>query len=117
MTVEAFWDSSDDELFARLGAGLLGEGLGISPDEQESHRRFGMTWFANKRRDLQQIVCHAEVMQGLLGTSRSDRIIDAAAVYELLQENGHDPVNAAVLAVLIARVGLGAFCATAPPKS
>ena len=30
MTVEAYWGQSDDELFALLGAELLGEGLGIS---------------------------------------------------------------------------------------
>lgn len=116
MTVEAYWDRSDDELYERLGAALLGEGAGVSPDDRDSHRKFGRSWFGNKRRELQRIVCHAEALQGLMGTSTSDRVIDAAAVYELLQGHGHDPVNAAILAVLIARIGLGTFCASAPPK-
>ncbi|WP_432889842.1 hypothetical protein ACQPYH_11370 [Kribbella sp. CA-245084] len=116
MTVDTYWDQTDDELYERLGAALLGEGLGVSPDDRDSHRKFGRSWFANKTRELQRIVCHAEVVQGLLGTSTSDRVIDGGAVYELLQGHGHDPVSAAILAVLIARIGLGTFCATAPPK-
>lgn len=116
MTVETYWEISDDELYEMLGAALLGEGPGVSPDDKDSHRSFGRSWFANKKRDLQRIVCHAEVVQGLLGSSTSDRFIDAGAVYELLQGHGHDPVDAAILAVLIVRIGLGTFCATAPPK-
>ena len=117
MTVEAYWDSTDDELYEQLGAALLGDGPGMSPDDRDSHRQFGRSWFANKKRELQRILCHADRVQGLLGTTTSDRVIDAAAIYELLQGHEHDPVSAAVLAVLIARIGLGTFCATAPPRS
>jgi hypothetical protein len=59
-------------------------------------------------------LCHHDKLKGFLGNSTSDRAIDAAAIYELLQNLGEDTVNAGVLAVLIARVGLGTFCANAP---
>jgi hypothetical protein len=78
------------------------------------HRRFGKGWFGNKRRELQRRICHHDKLKGFLGNSSSDRAIDAAAIYELLQDLGEDSVNAGVLAVLIARVGLGTFCANAP---
>lgn len=114
MTVEEYWTKSDDELYAVLGAALLGEGLGLSPEDADEFRRFGREWFANKHRELQRRICHHDRVQDLLGTTGSDRLLDAGAIYEILRRLGDDSVNAAVLAVLVARVGLGAFCDNAP---
>jgi hypothetical protein len=114
MAIDAYFDKTDDELYELLGADLLGDGLGISPEDKDERRRFGKQWFDNKRRDLQRRICHHDKVKGLLGNSASDLAIDAAAIYETLQNLGEDAVNAAVLAVLVARVGLGAFCANAP---
>jgi hypothetical protein len=110
MSVEAYWGKSDEELYAILGAELLGDGLGISPEDQENSARFGKEWFTNKHRQLQRRICTHERVQGLLGTSTSDRFLDAVTIYELLKELGDDTVNAAVVAVLVARVGLGSYC-------
>jgi hypothetical protein len=112
--IETYLDKTDDELYELLGAALLGDGLGIAPEDKDEHRRFGRGWFGNKRRELQRKICHHDKLKGFLGNSTSDRAIDAAAIYELLQNLGEDTVNAGVLAVLIARVGLGTFCANAP---
>ncbi|MET9678756.1 hypothetical protein [Streptomyces coeruleorubidus] len=116
MTVEEYFQKSDDELYALLGAELLGEGFGLSPDDEEDKRRFGKKWFENKRRELQRTICHHEQAQPLIGTSGSDRLIDAYAIQELLKEFAGDPTTAALIAVLVARVGLGAFCHNAPPQ-
>ncbi|MER5894151.1 hypothetical protein [Streptomyces sp. NPDC001876] len=117
MTVEAYWDKSDEELYSLLGAELLGEGLGLSPEDQENHRRFGKQWFANKHSELQRKICHHEKTQGLLGTTGSDRLIDAFTIHELLTDLDDDPTTAALIAVLVARVGLGTFCRTSPAPS
>ena len=114
MTVEAYWDKTDDELFELLGADLLGEGRCIAPEDQDAQRRFGKEWFESKHQDLQRKVCHQKKIQGLLGTTGSDRLLDAATIYELLQHLGEEPVTAGVLAVLVARIGLGTFCVNAP---
>ncbi|KDN81196.1 hypothetical protein [Kitasatospora cheerisanensis] len=120
MTVEAYWDKSDDELYELIGAALLGDGPGLSPEDEEEHRRFGREWFTNKHRELQRRICHDPRLQGLLGTTSSDRLLDAAGIYGVLQGLEGDSavtgaVNSAVLAVLVARIGLGTFCVNARP--
>ncbi len=117
MGVEAYRAKSDEELYALLGAALLGEGPALSPDDEEQRRRFGRQWFANKRRELQRRICHHERARPLLGTTGSDRLIDAVAVYEVLGQADEDPTTAALVAVLVARVGLGTFCHNAPAPS
>ncbi|MFE1455834.1 hypothetical protein ACFW7K_12695 [Streptomyces sp. NPDC058735] len=114
MTLDIYADKTDDELYTLLGAELLGEGLGLSPEDEDAHCRFGRQWFQSKHRELQRKICHQERIQGLLGTTSSDRLLDAAAVYEVLQHLGEEPSTAGVLAVLVARVGLGTFCVNAP---
>lgn len=114
MTVEQYWGKSDDELYALLGAELLGEGLGLSDDDEDDCRRFGKEWFAKKHRELQRTICHHDRVRPFIGTTGSDRLLDAAAIYEALQHAGEDVTTAAVLAVLVARVGLGSFCQNAP---
>jgi hypothetical protein len=107
-----FQDKSDDELYALLGAELLGEALGLSPEDEDEQRRFGKQWFADKHRELQRKICHHERVQPFLGTSGSDRVIDVAAIAELLTDD-LGPTSA-IVAVLVARIGLGAFCQNAP---
>ncbi|MBQ0977848.1 MULTISPECIES: hypothetical protein [Micromonospora] len=115
MTVEQYWTKTDDELYALLGAELLGEGVGLSPEDDESHRRFGKEWFSNKHRELQRKVCHDERIQPLLGTTGSDRLVDAITVAETLRLLDDASLPAiGLVAVLIARVGLGEFCRNAP---
>jgi hypothetical protein len=116
MSVAEYWDKSDEELYTLLGAALLGEGVGLGPDDEESERQFGKQWFANKHRELQRQICHHERAQALIGTSGSDRLIDAYTIQELLGDFAGDPTTAALIAVLVTRVGLGAFCHNAPAQ-
>ncbi|MES9536415.1 hypothetical protein AB0C21_04195 [Spirillospora sp. NPDC049024] len=112
MDLVEYQGMSDDELYTLLGAELLGEGVGLSPEDEEEQRRFGKQWFTDKHRDLQRKICHHERIQPFLGTSGSDRVIDAAAIAELLTDD-FGPTSV-IVAVLIARIGLGAFCQNAP---
>ncbi|MEV3938741.1 hypothetical protein AB0K52_22560 [Glycomyces sp. NPDC049804] len=114
MTLEQYWDKSDDELYELLGAALQGEGLGLGPSDRRRHRKFGREWFEKRHRELQRRICHDRRLQGFLGSSRSDRLVDAAAIYEVLQQIGEDVVAIPLLSVLIARVGLSEFCKSAP---
>ncbi|SDT39434.1 hypothetical protein [Actinoplanes derwentensis] len=108
--VAAYADLDEETLYAELGRHLLGDGLGISPDDGDSASDYGRRWFADRYHRLQQTVCLQPRARALLGTTGSDRIVDAAAIFELLPEAAEDPMKAALLAVLIARVGLGTFC-------
>ncbi|MFF3846664.1 hypothetical protein [Streptomyces sp. NPDC002328] len=113
-TVESYWDKTDDELYALLGAELLGEGLGLSPEDEESHREFGKEWFADKHAELQRRICHHEKAQAFLGTTSTDRLIDAFTVQELIADFAGDAKTTVLIAVLVGRVGLGVFCRNAP---
>lgn len=113
-TIESYWDKTDDELYALLGAELLGDGLGLTPEDEDNRRQFGREWFANKHREFQRRICHHEKAQALLGTTASERIIDAFAVQELLADFDNDPKTVALIAVLVSRIGLGAFCRNSP---
>jgi hypothetical protein len=114
VTLEQYRDKTDDELYELLGAALQGEGLGLGPSDRRRHRKFGKEWFEQRHRELQRRICHDHRLQGFLGSSLSDRLVDAAAVYEVLQQIGDDVVAIPLVSVLIARVGLSEFCKNAP---
>jgi hypothetical protein len=109
--VKEYWDRSDDDLYELLGAALLGEGRGLSPEEQDDQRRFGRQWFARQHDELQRRICRDKRVRQLIGTTASDRFIDAVTISEILSSHDDLGLNAALLAVLVARVGLGTFCA------
>lgn len=111
MDIQDYWDFSDDDLYKMLGASLLGVGIGISPEDQDNHRRFGKQWFARQYGELQRRICNDKRVRELTGTTVSDRFVDAAAVVELLGQHDDYAANAALIAVLVARIGLATFCA------
>ena len=111
MNVQDYWDFSNDDLYEMLGASLLGVGIGISPEDRDNHRRFGKQWFARQYGELQRRICDDKRVRELTGTTVSDRFVDAAAIVELLSQHDDYRANAALIAVLVARIGLGAFCA------
>lgn len=106
-----YWNMDDDELYTRLGAALLGTRLGVSPEDHDRDRRFGKQWFERQIGELQRRICHDKRVKGLLGTTASDRFVDAATIAQLLSEHDDYAVNAPLIAVLVARLGLGTLCA------
>ena len=116
--VGVYWERTDDELYELLGASLLGSGaVGISPEEQNRNRRFGRRWFERQYHELQQRICTDKKVRDLIGESVSDRMIDAGTVAGLLAQQDDYGPNAVLIAVLVTRIGLSAFCATARPRS
>lgn len=105
---------TDKEIYELIGIELEGAAIGFGPADRRRLRKLGKEWFEEKQRMLQSAVCHHERLQGFLGTTGSDRLVDAAAIFEVLQQLGDDLIAAPLLAVLIARVGLGEFCRNAP---
>jgi hypothetical protein len=116
--LDLYWHRTDDELYELLGASLLGSrAVGISPEEQDRNRRFGRRWFDRQYHEIQQRVCTDRKVRDLAGESVSDRVIDAVTVAGLLAQQDDYGVNAVLIAVLVTRIGLRAFCATAKPGS
>jgi len=112
--LDGYLAKTDKELYELIGFELEGNALGFGPADRKRLGKLWREWFEAKHRMLQAAVCHHERLQGFLGTSGSDRLVDAAAIFEVLQQIDHDLIAAPLLAVLIARVGLGEFCRNAP---
>lgn len=117
MLVDEYTEKPDDELYALLGASLLGDSLGATPSDPDRPRRFGLEWFNGQLGTLRSRICAHERLKGAAGTNVSDRVIDAYALYEILGDFGGNPTNTALVAVLIARIGVGTLCSghTPPP--
>jgi hypothetical protein len=109
--LQKYWDKDDDQLYELLGASLLGVHIGMSPEEQDRNRRFGKQWFDRQYHELQKRVCLDERVSDHLGTNLSDRILDVGALVGLLGAHDDYGINAVLISVLIARIGLGTFCA------
>ncbi|GGX25360.1 hypothetical protein GCM10010297_53190 [Streptomyces malachitofuscus] len=117
MPVEQFLNKTDDALYELLGSSLLGHGLGVSSEDPDHARRFGREWFDRQLPELRRRVCGHERLRGAHGASASDRAVDALALYEILGDFGGSPTHAALVAVLVVRIGVGTLCAGHGPQS
>jgi hypothetical protein len=108
----------NDELYALLGASLMGDGIGLGPGYRSGDRQFGREWFENKRQDLQDRICDHRAVQPLLGNTSSDAFIDVVTVGEIVQialkGSELDAIQVGLVAVLVARTGLHLFCSGRP---
>ncbi|MFE7541648.1 hypothetical protein [Streptomyces platensis] len=110
MFVDEFLEKTDSELYALLGASLLGETIGAAPTDPDRPRRFGREWFNGQLDALRHRICGHERLKGVAGTSVPDRAIDAHLLFEILGDFGGNPTNTALIAVLVARIGIGTLC-------
>ncbi|WP_043686726.1 hypothetical protein [Streptomyces xylophagus] len=97
---------SDDQLLVELGKELLGEGgLGIGSDDPGGYRRFSQGWLEEQRANI----CANPSVRELAEPSTGDQILEMTTLADVLA--GETTRTAAVLAaVLVARIGLRAFC-------
>ncbi|MGW5924202.1 hypothetical protein ACWFPY_34860 [Nocardia fluminea] len=103
-------ESDEDELYALLGAELLGRGFGAGAIDDDQNRRFGMQWFEDRVDGFRGAVCTTKVTAALTGEFNTD----AAALAGVLpiQDN---KILALTVAAIILRRGLTAFCRTQEP--
>jgi hypothetical protein len=113
-TVEQLWPLSDDELFARLGRSLMQDGHDMSPNDDDGHRRFGVGWFRRHYADLRRHICGDERLDVVTRHSAADRTVDAITVQQILSNFAEYSTNAALIAVLVVRLGLSSLCAGYP---
>ncbi|UGT63183.1 hypothetical protein [Nocardia asteroides] len=105
--LELLAESDDEELYAALGAQLLGQGLGAGVVDDDQHRRFGMRWFEERIDRFREAVCDTQIVAGLTG----DFTADVTAVASALPL-GDDRILALTIAAIILRRGLTEFCRT-----
>jgi hypothetical protein len=98
---------SDDELFAQLGATVLGDRHGAFPPPFAKLVAQGKAWFANRQVEICNQVCRSRAIRLL--TDDNDQ---AHLILTLTGLLGHvvEPVNAACLAVIICRLGVKRLC-------
>jgi hypothetical protein len=91
------------ELYAALGAVLLGEGLGVSPMERSRFRRFAKAWFENKAEEMMERARATTTYRIWAATAGPGQVAEADVLAEALHEQGSDDRTAAVLGVTLAR--------------
>jgi len=102
-----YLSADEDELFAKLGSHLLGDGLGVGPGDEEEAQRFGKAWFDARLEDLRSLVCEQAVVKQLSGDLSGDLVDVAALVLPLV---GNQQLLALTLAGIIVRRGIASFC-------
>ena len=100
---------SNDELYEELTDTLLGVGFGLAPSDREGRRKFGRQWFVGRLDEFRHTVCTKDSVGELRDLSRDDELIAAATVADALIHAIGQPA-AVLVAILILRLGLDAFC-------
>jgi hypothetical protein len=99
---------SDPDLFAVLGAQLLGEGLGAGAHDDDEYRRFGQRWFDDQVDDIRKAVCGSKIARELSGDFPADVTAVAALT---LPASGNNHLLALTVAAIVIRRGVATFCA------
>ncbi|MFI9835189.1 hypothetical protein ACIHIX_46875 [Streptomyces sp. NPDC051913] len=115
-SVEKYLEWGEGQLFAALGAELVGGGLGLGSEDQDANERFARKWFSRNVDELRSKICFTPQAQALMG-AKGDRTAEAVTIAELLSEAtslGSHP--SMLVSVLITRMGLTMFCRDATPR-
>jgi hypothetical protein len=105
----AYTGRDEEELFAEIGAGELGEALGMRPAEFGRYLRVGRQWFERNQQRLRDTLCNHPAIKDLQDKVHSDGVTEASVIADLLL-GSFQQVPAAAAAVIIARRGLDALC-------
>lgn len=98
---------NERELFATLGAELLGAGLGAGAQDSDDYRRFGQQWFDDRIDKLRDVLCGTRIAKELSGDFPGD-VVDIAALTLPLTGNNH--LLAITVAAIVLRRGMATFC-------
>jgi hypothetical protein len=102
-TVAGYEGRPDDDLYATLGALLLGEGVGVAPADADRFRRFAKSWLDNKKRQLRRRIEDSETYRLWAATAGPGQTPEASVLAGILADQGDEEDTAAVVAVLVAR--------------
>ncbi|MFL1379113.1 MULTISPECIES: hypothetical protein [unclassified Nocardiopsis] len=106
----------EEELFEELGRILLGSGPGLTPEDDSEAAEYGRRWFRAHYARIQRSVCRHPRVRAVVSDSPADAFIDVTTITGILSGGlVSDPTQAALLAVLITRLGLSTFCAGVLP--
>jgi hypothetical protein len=105
---------SDGELLDRLAIDLFGDGLGALPGRSERER--AARWLENFIDERKSAFCHHPDVEALLDHEQFDDVADTTAIAAALATLAGAPKGAALTtaAVLLARRGIRAICASKP---
>lgn len=110
LEVEKLTAATVGELYARLGAALLGESYGAAPEDDEEHRRFGRRWFDDRIDAIREMICGHAVTKELSGDFPNDILALAVLVLPLA---GNNQALALTVAAIVVRRGVAQLCASA----
>ena len=102
----------DDELYARLGGELLGDGLSFGPEDFARYRDFAVRWVREHVADLRARVCGRVPARDPESKGGTDALMDMAAVADCLVSLLGKPA-ATVAGVILVRRGLDTLCGSA----
>jgi hypothetical protein len=103
-----FLEAAEDELFLRLGGQLLGDSLGMRPDDTIENQRFGRAWFDAHATEFRAVVCAHPFAKGALSGDPTGILVDIMTVVLPLVDN--QKLLALTVSGIIMRQGLTAFC-------
>jgi hypothetical protein len=103
-----------DLLLEELGRNLVGPGFGFGPGDIDRFRRIAIEWLAGHAEQLRQKVCINTAVQAITNDELGDKISDAAVVADAISSMLGRP-SASIVAVILVRRGLAAFCSGESP--
>jgi hypothetical protein len=101
---------SDAELYAALGAELLGSGQGFGLEDISRARRYAKSWLDEHSKELQKKVCGSSSVKKLLEQESTDLAANVITVTAVLEFPLKSHAVATIVGVFIARRGLRSYC-------
>lgn len=102
------WD--EDELLAELGRQLLPNGIQLGLEDFDRARKFAVNWLESRSDQIRQDICGNPATIALLDKESADMLGDITMVASLITSLSGHPGAAALVAIILMRRGLKAFC-------
>jgi hypothetical protein len=111
--ISRLWESSEPELLAALGDSLIGERVGIAPEDTARVRRLAERWLDERWERIRATLCGDPLLSSLLSRGgTADLTLEVATIADAVATISGRP-TANVLAVLLLRRGRAAVCGEA----
>ena len=101
---------TDAQLYAALGAELLGSGQGFGLEDISRARRYAKSWLDEQLTELQERVCESSSVKKLLEQESTDLAANVITVTAVLESPLRTHAIASIAAVFVARRGLRSYC-------